>query len=163
MVRTIKPKIQFRPRRISTRGSGERTQNRNPERSNPKMFEAKVDPMNAEKTAKLNRNGPWNCFPPSLSPSLVRSDLASGSADFARDFSEGSALAVPAIGTAEDSSLCTAEGSSLCTAEGSVGTAEGSSFGTAEGSVGTAEGSVGTAEGSVEVGEDIAGGGGTSR
>lgn len=83
IVRTIKPKIQLRPRRISTRGRGERTQNLNPERSNPKMFEAKVDPMNAEKTAKLNKYGPWSDFPPNVSDSLVRIDLAIGPADFA--------------------------------------------------------------------------------
>jgi hypothetical protein len=47
------------------------------------MFEAKVDPMNAEKTAKLNKYGPWSDSPPNVSDSLVRIDLASGPADFA--------------------------------------------------------------------------------
>lgn len=150
IVRTIKPKIQLRPRRISTRGRGERTQNLNPERSNPKMFEAKVDPMNAEKTAKLNKYGPWSDSPPNVSDSLVRIDLASGPADFARGTS---------IGAAGGASI----GTSVSSAEGStVGTTAGSAVGSAGRSV------VGLVVGfdvvcSGEAGEETAGGGGTSR
>ena len=146
MVRTIKPKIQLRPRRISTRGRGERTQNLNPERSNPKMFEAKVEPMNAEKTAKLNKYGPWSDFPPNVSDSLVRIDLAIGPADFARGTS---------IGAAGGASI----GTSVSSAEGStVGTTAGSAVGSAGRSV------VGfDVVCSGEASEETAGGGGTSR
>jgi len=162
MVRTIKPKIQLRPRRISSRGRGERTQNLNPERSNPKMFEAKVDPMNAEKTAKLNKYGPWSDSPPNVSDSLVRIDLASGPADFARGTSIGAAGGT-SIGAAVGASI----GTSVSSAEGStVGTTAGSAVGSAVGSAGRSV--VGLVVGfdvvcSGEAGEETAGGGGISR
>jgi len=150
IVRTIKPKIQLRPRRISTRGRGERTQNLNPERSNPKMFEAKVDPMNAEKTAKLNKYGPWSDSPPNMSDSLVRIDLASGPADFARGTSIGAAG-----GTTAGSAVGSTGGST-------IGAMTGSAVGSAGRSV------VGLVVGfdvvcSGEAGEETAGGGGISR
>jgi hypothetical protein len=55
MAKTITPKVQFLPRRISDLGNAESTQNRNPERSNPKMLLAKEEPRKVEKTVNARR------------------------------------------------------------------------------------------------------------
>ena len=106
--------------------------------------------MNAEKTAKLNKYGPWSDSPPNVSDSLVRIDLASGPADFARGTSIGAAG-----GTTAGSAVGSTGGST-------VGAMTGSAVGSAGRSV------VGLVVGfdvvcSGEAGEETAGGGGISR